>query len=78
MVQQSTTIHTGGLGPGVMVGAPHISGLPGTGGPYGYPTAVSRVGAPVMSSSIGPSGVMMGGPVVPRDPRVPMAGIDMY
>jgi len=86
VVQQTTTIQSQGFGPGVMIGQPQIAGPPALGSNYGYPVGASRVGGP-LGNSVGPGGITVGppppvggytGPIVPRDPRVPMAGIDMY
>lgn len=70
MQQTTTTNRFVELGPGIMVSPPHQVGPPVQVGPTVIRTStVSASGGPVVD---------YGGPIVPRDPRVPMAGVDMY
>jgi hypothetical protein len=74
-IVQQTTVYQQGPGPSIVVGPPHLAGPAMPSPPY--QVGMSRVSG----SIVGPPNMPVGGytgPVVPRDPRVPMAGIDMY
>lgn len=68
VMQQTTTNRIVDLGPGMMMSPPHQMGPP------------IQVGPTIIRTNSMGGGPMVdyGGPIVPRDPRVPMAGVDMY
>lgn len=70
IVQQSTMVHTRGPAVGYNVPGAYPAGQ--------MTTTVSKLSGGPSGIMVGPVGGYAGPVVVPRDPRIPMANIDMY